>query len=395
MVSQFGDRITHMALIALVGHFQPGSHFAFSKMAVSFTLPVILFGPLSGILSDRVSRRNVLLVGDFARAVLIALIPLAMVLWSSLIPIYVIIFFVFTLCLFFNVARSAFIPDLVPRESLLEANSLNSFIARFATVAGTVLGGKLIDWVGWRGGFFIDSGTYMLSFLCILFIVLPRPKAPAQSARRFEPRPVLKDLAYSFRLGLKNPVIALIMLTVGGFSFVSAAAYVVLIPLIQQTMGKGTGGVGIVAGIVAVGMIVGAIALGALGKNMRKSTVILGSFILFGLFLAAARFVKSYTIISIGSFFAGMVSSFIIVAQDTMLQERILPEERGKIFGIREWTASLFFLLSTLGIGIATEWIAADTTLLISGILVAVVALAALIFRDRLVPEGRGESTPV
>jgi MFS family permease len=391
MVSQFGDRITHMALLALIGQFQPGSHLAFSKMAASFTLPVILFGPFAGIVSDRVSRKGVLLVGDIARAALIALIPLFMLLKTSMLPVYAVIFLVFTLCLFFNVARSAIIPDLVPRDRLLEANSLNSFIARFATVAGTVLGGKIIDWIGWRGGFFLDASTYVLSFFCILFIVVERPVPEAEASVAREARSVMQDLKEAVELATRNRVIALLLLTVAGFSYVSAAAYVVLIPLVQQTLGKGTGGVGIVAGVLAVGMVVGALVLGTLGKNFRKSSIILASFLLFGLFLTAARFVKDYTVITAGSFFAGMLSSFIIVAQDTLFQELVPMEKRGRIFGLKEWTASLAFLVSTLGIGMFAESTSGDTAILSLGLSVSVLSLIALIFKDRLAPPGSAQ----
>jgi predicted MFS family arabinose efflux permease len=138
-------------------------------------------------------------------------------------------------------------------------------------------------------------------------------------------------------------------------------------------------------------MVVGALVLGTLGKNFRKSSIILASFLLFGLFLTAARFVKDYTVITAGSFFAGMLSSFIIVAQDTLFQELVPMEKRGRIFGLKEWTASLAFLVSTLGIGMFAESTSGDTAILSLGLSVSVLSLIALIFKDRLAPPGSAQ----
>src|SRR6185312_13497177 len=80
---------------------------------------------------------------------------------------------------FFLPARSAILPELVPRESLIEANSLATLAGVIATIAGSFLAGALIERSGWRIGFALDALTYFISVAALAFIrVEPRRKPP-------------------------------------------------------------------------------------------------------------------------------------------------------------------------------------------------------------------------
>lgn len=359
MVSQFGDRVTHMALIAIVGAFQPGSHLAFSAMSVFFTLPVILFGPISGIVADRFPRKGILLVGDFARAALIALLPFLLVGTGKLLSAYAIVFLVFSLTIFFNIARVSLIPDIVPQTHLLTANSVLSFVARIATVIGTVLGGFLVDWLGWFRAFFIDAATYLISFLCILMIALPLQRPTPSPASEDPQTSPLRDLQAAFGYASRDTLVRFILGTVALFGFLSAAAYVLLVMLIQQELGLGTRGVGIAGGLMAVGMILGALALSLVRATLPRKPLILWSLVGFGLlYLAAAVLPITFGAVIVGGTLAGVFTSALLIGQDTVLQEWVDEEVRGRIFGIKEWVVSLAFLISTVVLGVLAETVA-------------------------------------
>ena len=94
IISQFGERLSQMALIGLVYMKAPGSTMQLAKV-LSFTiLPIFLIGPVAGVYVDRWDRRRTMFVSDFLRAALVFLIVLAIALKWPMITIYILIFLI-------------------------------------------------------------------------------------------------------------------------------------------------------------------------------------------------------------------------------------------------------------------------------------------------------------
>ncbi|MGH7713530.1 MAG: MFS transporter, partial [Gemmatimonadaceae bacterium] len=142
-VSQFGDKLQGMALIALVGARAQvaTSGLELAKLAVVFTLPMIVVGPIAGALVDRWNKVRTLIVCDALRAIVVALMPAAYATTHGLWTVYVLAGLAYLLGVFFNSAKLALIPELVARNELLAANASLALIGRFATVFGIVGGG--------------------------------------------------------------------------------------------------------------------------------------------------------------------------------------------------------------------------------------------------------------
>ncbi len=376
-ISQFGDRLTHMALIGLIAAFQPGSSMAFSKMAIFFSLPVILLALPGGILADRFPRKRILLIADFSRAVLLGGMAYSVYHWQSMNVAYAIVFLVFVFTIFFNVTRGSFIPEIVPEQDLLHANSLMTFLARIATVLGTVLGGFIADHIPFEVIFVGDGLTYLVSFLCILAIrplytsrsLAARADAEVQMPpRRFSPRALWN--------ALKHPVVRVVMLSVALFGLLSAASYSLMIPLVQQLRGWGTSGVGIMGGMIAVGMILGAWIMGHFGRDTWMGPVLAISFLLLGSLTALMPRVVVFWGIGVGAIVAGALSSAILIVQDTLFQKKVENALRGQVFGSREVVVSISFLVNTVGLGWLGDHIGMWRALVLSGVAISVGGVA-------------------
>ncbi|MBK8058762.1 MAG: MFS transporter [Gemmatimonadetes bacterium] len=126
----------------------PGLELA--KLSVVFTAPVVLFGPIAGALVDRWNKRTVMIACDALRTLLVAIIPSLFAATGRLWPVYLVAFIVFLLEVFFNAAKMALIPELVPRPTFSAANAALTFVGRFATVAGIVGGGVIIGMTFWH-----------------------------------------------------------------------------------------------------------------------------------------------------------------------------------------------------------------------------------------------------
>ncbi|HID32231.1 MAG TPA: hypothetical protein EYP24_02505, partial [bacterium (Candidatus Stahlbacteria)] len=95
-ISQFGDKLDYIALVGLIGVFGPEKEpMLLSQLAIFFSLPIIIFGPISGVLVDRWHRKRVMVTCDLLRGFLVCLIPIIFLLIHSIYPVFVIVFFVF------------------------------------------------------------------------------------------------------------------------------------------------------------------------------------------------------------------------------------------------------------------------------------------------------------
>ena len=170
IISQLGDRLDQMALIAFVYLRAPGSTLEIAKI-LSFTIiPVFLIGPLAGVYVDRWDRRRTMYICDFLRAILVLTIPLFLFYTKTMFPIYLIIFIVFSIGRFFVPAKLSIIPDLVEKKDLLMANSLVNITGMIAAILGFGISGVLVEWLGAKSGFYLDALSFLVSGVLIFLI---------------------------------------------------------------------------------------------------------------------------------------------------------------------------------------------------------------------------------
>jgi len=399
-VSQFGDKLDHRALIALVGVLAKGSSAALAQLAFFFTLPVLLFGPVSGAFVDRWNRKKVMVTCDFLRGLLVLLIPLAVFLTRSLWSVYLIVFVVFFFGLFFNTAKMSIIPNMVEQDQLLAANSVNTLIGRIATVLAFLLGDFIVAWKGWGGlrmagweaSFYLDGITFLvsaaaLSMIAVVFKRSVRFEAPEAQSQTFVRafRRTFVDVKEGFKLVMMERQVTFVMASIVVLTFVAGSVFVLAVPIIEKELHRGAFSVGTLGAIMAVGMVVGSLFYGSFGSRMRKSTVIVIGFGIIGIFMVAFSVLKSFLLTGAVIIVSGMVLAPIMISQDTLLHE-IVPEEiRGRIFGTREWTLNGLFVLSAAVMGSIAALTSPRATLRGVGILVLAISIAGIAVRRSLV----------
>jgi MFS family permease len=107
---------------------------------------VLVFGLFAGAWADRLRRRPILIVTDLARAGLLSTIPLAAALGRLHIAhLYAVATLSGILTVFFDVGYQAYVPSLVPRDDLVEANSKLALTDSIADVTGPGLTGLLVQ----------------------------------------------------------------------------------------------------------------------------------------------------------------------------------------------------------------------------------------------------------
>jgi MFS family permease len=240
VVSEVGDWLNNIAVLALAIQLAGAGSvgLAVATYAIARHLPLFIFGPVAGVVVDRVSRRRVMIAADVARAVLALGFMLANRA-GSLALIYVVGASLFSVAAFFNAAKRASIPNLVNgTEELLAANSLSASTTAATIAVGSALGGVVATALGRDTVFVLNALTFLASAEMIRRIRRrvsseqrvsvedeTRTSSSSNTAAR---RPPLAAYFTDFREGLRyvrrDRVLAAVFVVAGGWGLGNGAA---------------------------------------------------------------------------------------------------------------------------------------------------------------------------
>jgi len=354
IISQLGDRLGQMALIAFVYLRSPGSTMGIAKI-LSFTIiPVFLIGPIAGVYVDRWDRRRLMYACDILRAILVFTIPFFLFYWRNIVPIYIIVFIVFSIGRFFVPAKLSIVPDLVEKDELLLANSLVNITGMLAAVLGFGISGVVVEWLGARSGFYLDSLSFLISGAMIFFIA-KKLKPPQRQARVNENivEVINKSVFQEIREGLLYFIQKKDIRFTAGIMFILwsalGAVYVVLIVFVQKTLHSATKDLGLLIMFLGIGLFSGSVVYGKFGQRISHYKAIFASLALSGLmliiFTIAINHFQSFAQAAFLALVFGVLISPIMIASNTIIHNASTNEMMGKIFSSLEIVMHLGFLL--------------------------------------------------
>jgi len=183
-ISQLGSQITLFAIPMLAVLVLGASGGQIGLLKTLFTLPYFIFPLIVGVVLDRRPRRSAMLMADAARAVLVFAIPVLA--WNHLLAmphLFVVAFLGGTLSVIFDIAYSAYVPSLVGRKRLAEANSRLQTGYSAAFLAGPGAAGLLVNAVGAAGALVADAISYLVSFVTIAALRFREPGPKLEKSR--------------------------------------------------------------------------------------------------------------------------------------------------------------------------------------------------------------------
>jgi len=170
-VSMVGDGI-YIVAIAWQVYQLSNTPTALAAVGIAWSLPQIVLLLGSGVLSDRVDRRHLMIAGDILRLLAIGTVGVLSLAGELTIPLLIGLVVVYGVGqALFGPAFSSIVPSIVPAELLVEANSLGQFVRPFAmTLVGPLIGGLLVGSVGAGWAFIADALTFGFSAVMIMLI---------------------------------------------------------------------------------------------------------------------------------------------------------------------------------------------------------------------------------
>lgn len=305
-------------------------------IAVASSAPLLL-SLSSGAIADRFNRRTLLVWSSAVRAALIAIIPVLMMVnalqgWM----IAVILFAVNALTLLFDAAMTAVIPKLVPKSSLLRANSLMELSRNTAETAAPLLGGTLMSVVSAPVVFIINALTYLVSSLTVRAVPTTLNGTPVSDEL---PQSHLKDIGEGLGVVWKHQTIRPILLTAGTFNFFLAWTFAVFAVFAVRELGYSPLLLGVVFSAVgAMGILGAGIApqvirfLGA-GRSVIVAFCVIALSALALPWLASMNlFVSALTCVLVFSLWEFWVTVAVIVG-DSARQTLIADKYRSRAAG--------------------------------------------------------------
>ena len=295
-------------------------------MALQFG-PQLLFLPITGLASDRLNRRKLLMVTQACMGLLALALGLLTItgvvrLWH----VYIFAFLLGTVTAFDTTARQTFVAELVGDDDLPNAVALNSTSFNIARMIGPAVAGLVIAAVGSGWGFLANAASFVAVLVSLMLL------------RRSELYPTLKAAAgrqgigEGFRYVWTRPdlmAILTMLFLIGTFG--------INFPIFISTMSigvfhKGAQQYGILTSMMAIGSVTGAL-LSARREN-PGITILLAAAILFGIGFTLAAFMPDYWLFGMMLSLIGVASQTFTTTANSTMQLSTDPVMRGRVMAL-------------------------------------------------------------
>lgn len=366
IVSELGDWFYTLAVYSLLLDLTGSKAQAVALAVVLQVLPSTFAAPTAGVLNDRISRKRIMIGADFVRCFIV--LGMLLVRTPSMVWLVYPLLLVETIgAAFFEPAHSSVIPNIVPEEQVLAANTLSSITWSFCLAAGASLGGIAAVWLGRDAVFVINACSFLLSAWLIHRMSFAEPHiagAPPLRARELvEFTPILEGIRYIRR----DPRLFATVFVKGGIGLLGANN--VLLPILGErvfpvklagldqsraallgmSMLMGARGAGSL-----IGPLIGSRWAGASHSRLRRG-------ILIGFVVAAAGYICLGASTSLGIAICAVVvahagSSINWVFSSTLLQIYTEDRFRGRVFSADVGICMLGMSASSYLAGVAIDF---------------------------------------
>jgi predicted MFS family arabinose efflux permease len=311
---------------------------ALGAMGLAFGLPMVLFPLLGGVVADRIDRLTLLKITQTA-ALLLTLL-LATLTWLGTVQFWhfwLIAFASATVLAFDNPARQALIPDLVPRDDLMSAISLNSVSFTGAQLVGPALAGLILAAFGHdllKAGalVFLANTISYLAVLVPLFFIRPRYAAPP--ARADDQRSRGNALVDGLRYVRSQPVLVLLISTVAVTS-VFGRSFTLLLPIFaRDVLDVGGVGLGWLNAAAGLGTIAAGLTLAGFAQGLSRRALVVGGIValtaaIYG-FALSGSYARSLLLLAL----AGAAGTATTAAVATQIQSTVPGQLRGRVMSL-------------------------------------------------------------
>ncbi|HEY7441174.1 MAG TPA: MFS transporter [Vicinamibacterales bacterium] len=365
LASFSGSMMQTAAILWHVSLLVPGDRKALALGLVGLirVVPIMVFSVLAGVVADALDRRKLMMLTQSAMAVIAVLLAvLTFRGLSEVWPIYLLAALSSAASSFDAPARQSLIPNLVPREHLANAISLNAIMLQIASVVGPSVGGLIIAQagVGW---------VYVVNAMSFVFVIGALAMMRDVRASRAEPGTVsLRAMIEGLRFVFSAPLIRSTML-LDFFATLFSSATALLPIFAQDILQVGARGYGWLYAAPSVGALVTSAAMVRLVEIVkRRGVVLLCAVFTYGMATVMFGMSRVFWLTFIALALTGAADTVSMVFRNIVRHMETPDHLRGRMVGVN----MVFFMggpqLGELEAGLVANWFGAPFSVISGGL---------------------------
>jgi putative nucleotidyltransferase with HDIG domain len=333
-VSWFGDMMNTTGLaimLFLVTH----STALVALGLIAKGAPIVALGLIAGPIVDRFNRQHVMIIADLFRAILTLSIPYFAMRWLP--GVFIVVALVSIASTVFNPAKQALLPNLVPPDQLVKANSLITSSERGTELVAYSLAGLIASVFSWAPLFVIDAATYLFSAVTLLGV------NDALRHAGHHPLRIRDDIIQGMRFVVSSRILRSTMTLTTMSAIFMGLTFPTLVVLAYGPLHAGAPGYGFLEAVIGAGSALGALTVPRLMGRYNAGLLVLAGVVGCGAGYLLTGLVGSF-VFALGFLFECGVASTIYLVPLISLTQREAPDYiRGRVMSSR-------FLLAQTGL---------------------------------------------
>lgn len=371
-ISQLGTQVTSLALPLTAIITLQASAVQLGVINALLSLPVLVISLFAGVWVDRGSPRRILIFANLGRALLLGGIPLLVAFQQLHITyLYISALGVGILSATFDIAYGTYLPRLIQRSDLVDANSKLQVSNATAQIAGPGLGGILVQLLTAPIAILADALSYVVAALSVISIRQSEPERPTPATRQG----VVQQIREGFKFTFQHRYLRALVLNAAWFNLFEQIVVTLYVLYGTQELHLSPGLIGLTMTLGSSGSVVGTVLASALGRRIGSGQVLvvglfLGCFAPTLIAFAGGSLPMVVAMLSMSFFLYGLgLTIFNIPA--VSLRQAITPSDMlGRVMATYR-----FIAFGTIPIGALVGGILANTYGLRPTLIVAAVAL--------------------
>jgi MFS family permease len=292
------------------------------------SIPIFGLSLFGGVLADRMNKRNILIFTQ-AAFMLLAFLLAVLTQFKFITPAQIMLIALLNgvIMAFDAPARQSIVAELVGKEHLFNAITLNSVAFNSSRIIGPAIAGVLISIIGMSGCFYLNGISFLAVIIALFYIRFDKSALRNNNS-------ALKDIREGLNFISQHRLILALVSVVAAISLFGIS-YIILMPVFaSHVLGVGVKGLGVLMSSAGIGALIGALGLARLGNFRFKGRLLIWSIFLFSVSLMVFSLSKNYFSSIFALIFVGGTSVIPVALVNTLLQLNLPDEFRGRVMSL-------------------------------------------------------------
>jgi MFS family permease len=365
-----------------------GSNSAVGLVQLGQGAAMVVLNPIAGALSDRLPKRLLIITAQWIVA--LVMLTMALLVLSDSITLLFLALGAFVVgCSFsFNApVRTAFLKEVVDATRLGRAMALIPAGTNFSRVIGPLIAGGILAWEA--GGV---AATYLVITCIMVIVTVTMYQIPATSSNQGPTkRSVLDEMRSGFAYVRSTPRVLHILVSYHLTCVVGFSYYVLMPGFASSTLHVGTGGLGLLLGVAAIGALVFSLIVTAMADSKYVRQLVTASGLLFGVTLIGLGSAPGFGIALGIILLVGGASSSFQTLNNILASRHTDQDYLGRVFSLIYVTFG-FIAIAGLPVGYGADLMGERSVLIVMGGAVCMITFLLFLWERQI---GRSEARTV